>query len=53
MILIRSDSPGGSCELGEHDLKRACRSTVDPRLNSEQALGFSMLIVGKHESLRG
>jgi 3-deoxy-D-arabino-heptulosonate 7-phosphate (DAHP) synthase class II len=53
VILIRSDSPGGSYELGEHDLKRTCHTTVDPHLHSEQALEFSMLIVGKHESLRG
>src|SRR6056297_3542156 len=44
---------GGARELNEHDLSRACKTTVDPRLNYEQALELSMLIVGKHQSLAG
>ena len=44
---------GGARELGEQDLARAYKTTVDPRLNYEQALELSMLIVGKHQRLRG
>jgi len=42
---------GGARELAEADLSRAYKTTVDPRLNYEQALELSMLIVGKHRSL--
>jgi 3-deoxy-7-phosphoheptulonate synthase len=42
---------GGARDLGEHDLGRAYKTTVDPRLNYEQALELSMRIVGKHKSL--
>ena len=38
---------GGARELTETDLVRAYRSTVDPRLNYEQALEIAMLIVRK------
>ncbi|RZA20693.1 MAG: 3-deoxy-7-phosphoheptulonate synthase class II [Lysobacteraceae bacterium] len=38
---------GGARELTESDLERAYRSTVDPRLNYEQALEIAMLIVRK------
>lgn len=38
---------GGARELVERDLERAYRSTVDPRLNYEQALEIAMLIVRK------
>jgi len=38
---------GGARELTETDLARAYRSTVDPRLNYEQALEIAMLIVRK------
>ena len=38
---------GGARELTETDLERAYRSTVDPRLNYEQALEIAMLIVRK------
>ena len=38
---------GGARELTETDLERAYRSTVDPRLNYEQALEVAMLIVRK------
>ena len=44
---------GGARELAEDDLARAYKTTVDPRLNYEQALELSMLIVGKHRSLQG
>lgn len=39
---------GGARELTETDLERAYRSTVDPRLNYEQALEVAMLVVRKH-----
>jgi 3-deoxy-7-phosphoheptulonate synthase len=42
---------GGARELTERDLERAYRSTVDPRLNYEQALETAMLIVRKQEQL--
>lgn len=42
---------GGARELDESDLARAYKTTVDPRLNYEQALELSMLIVAKHQSL--
>ncbi len=38
---------GGARELTETDLERAYLSTVDPRLNHEQALEIAMLIVRK------
>ena len=38
---------GGARELTEVDLQRAYRTTVDPRLNYEQALEIAMLIVRK------
>lgn len=38
---------GGARELTETDLERAYRSTVDPRLNYEQALEVAMRIVRK------
>jgi len=42
---------GGARELTETDLERAYRSTVDPRLNYEQALEIAMLIVRKQVQL--
>jgi 3-deoxy-7-phosphoheptulonate synthase len=42
---------GGARELTESDLERAYRSTVDPRLNYEQALEIAMLIVRKRGQL--
>lgn len=42
---------GGARALDEQDLGRAYKTTVDPRLNYEQALELSMRIVGKHRSL--
>jgi 3-deoxy-7-phosphoheptulonate synthase len=37
--------------LTESDLERAYKSTVDPRLNYEQALELAMLIVRKQSHL--
>ncbi|MBA3486456.1 MAG: 3-deoxy-7-phosphoheptulonate synthase, partial [Lysobacter sp.] len=42
---------GGARELTEIDLERAYHSTVDPRLNYEQALEVAMLMVRKHEQV--
>ena len=42
---------GGARELTELDLQRAYRTTVDPRLNYEQALEIAMLIVRKRGSI--
>ena len=44
-----TECTGGARDLDEKDLERAYKSTVDPRLNYEQALELSMLIVRKHE----
>ena len=38
---------GGARDLSENDLTRAYKSTVDPRLNYEQALELALLIVRK------
>lgn len=42
---------GGARDLTEMDLQRDYRSTVDPRLNYEQALEIAMLIVRKQAQL--
>ncbi|GAB3336303.1 3-deoxy-7-phosphoheptulonate synthase class II [Marilutibacter aestuarii] len=42
---------GGARELTESDLERAYHSTVDPRLNYEQALEVAMLIVRKQAQI--
>ena len=42
---------GGARELTEIDLQRDYRSTVDPRLNYEQALEIAMLIVRKRGAI--
>ncbi|MDE2408426.1 MAG: 3-deoxy-7-phosphoheptulonate synthase class II [Xanthomonadaceae bacterium] len=42
---------GGARELTELDLQRAYRTTVDPRLNYEQALEIAMLIVKKRGAI--
>jgi 3-deoxy-7-phosphoheptulonate synthase len=42
---------GGARELTESDLERAYMSTVDPRLNYEQALEIAMLIVRKQAQI--
>ncbi|MGH8085215.1 MAG: class II 3-deoxy-7-phosphoheptulonate synthase [Lysobacter sp.] len=44
---------GGARELTEVDLERAYHSTVDPRLNYEQALEVAMLIVRKQSNIGG
>ena len=46
-----TECTGGARDLTEADLERAYRSTVDPRLNYEQALETAMLIVRKHAQL--
>ncbi len=46
-----TECTGGARNLGESDLGRAYKSIVDPRLNYEQALELSMLIVSKFEKL--
>jgi 3-deoxy-7-phosphoheptulonate synthase len=42
---------GGARDLTETDLARAYKSTVDPRLNYEQALELAMLIVRKRSTV--
>jgi len=46
-----TECTGGARDLGEIDLERAYRSTVDPRLNYEQSLEIAMAIVRKHAQL--
>lgn len=46
-----TECTGGARNLNEVDLERAYKSIVDPRLNYEQALELSMLIVRKFENL--
>ena len=41
---------GGARDLTETDLTRAYKSTVDPRLNYEQALELAMMIVSRNAS---
>lgn len=43
-----TECTGGARDLVDADLSRAYKSTVDPRLNYEQALELAMLIVRKH-----
>ena len=47
-----TECTGGARNLNEVDLERAYKSIVDPRLNYEQALELSMLIVSKFEKLK-
>lgn len=42
---------GGARRLDETDLVTAYKTTVDPRLNYEQALELAMLVVQKHQSI--
>ena len=49
--LITSPDPAAAAAPPETDLVRAYRSTVDPRLNYEQALEIAMLIVRKQGQL--
>jgi 3-deoxy-7-phosphoheptulonate synthase len=46
-----TECTGGARELTDSDLARAYRSTVDPRLNYEQALEIAMLVVRKQAQL--
>jgi 3-deoxy-7-phosphoheptulonate synthase len=46
-----TECTGGARDLSELDLERAYKSTVDPRLNYEQALELAMLIVRKKASV--
>jgi 3-deoxy-7-phosphoheptulonate synthase len=46
-----TECTGGARDLTETDLERAYRSTVDPRLNYEQALETAMLIVRKQAQI--
>lgn len=46
-----TECTGGARNLSEADLVRTYKSIVDPRLNYEQALELSMLIVNKFEKL--
>ncbi len=43
-----TECTGGARDLSDHDLKRAYKSMVDPRLNYEQSLEMAMQIVRKH-----
>ena len=47
-----TECTGGARNLEEVDLQRAYKSIVDPRLNYEQALELSMLIVSKFDKLK-
>ncbi len=44
-----TECTGGARALSDTDLQRAYKSTVDPRLNYEQALELAMLIVRKRK----
>ena len=46
-----TECTGGARELTDADLERAYRSTVDPRLNHEQALEIAMLVGRKCQQL--
>ncbi len=46
-----TECTGGARELTDEDLRRAYKSTVDPRLNYEQALEMAMAIVRKKGSV--
>ena len=48
-----TECTGGARDLSDRDLERAYRSTVDPRLNYEQALETAMLIVRKRSLATG
>src|SRR5690606_14878976 len=47
-----TECTGGARDLTDTDLARAYRSSVDPRLNYEQARETAMLIVRKHGQLK-
>jgi 3-deoxy-7-phosphoheptulonate synthase len=46
-----TECTGGARDLTDIDLERAYRTTVDPRLNYEQALEITMLIVRKQAQI--
>ena len=46
-----TECTGGARDLTDADLARAYRSSVDPRLNYEQALEIAMLVVRKQNSV--
>ncbi len=46
-----TECTGGARALSDTDLQRAYKSTVDPRLNYEQAIELAMLIVRKHQQI--
>jgi 3-deoxy-7-phosphoheptulonate synthase len=46
-----TECTGGARDLTDHDLNRAYKSMVDPRLNYEQALELAMLTVRKKAAL--
>ncbi len=48
-----TECTGGARDLTDEDLKRAYRSTVDPRLNYEQSLELAMGILRKKRGLAG
>ena len=48
-----TECTGGARDLTDTDLERAYRSTVDPRLNHEQALEVAMCIVRKQSGVHG
>ncbi len=43
-----TECTGGARALGDEDLNRSYKSTVDPRLNYEQSLELAMLVVRHH-----
>ena len=45
-----TECTGGARDLGDEDLKRAYKSTVDPRLNYEQSIEMAMMIVRKRQT---
>ena len=47
-----TECTGGARGLTDADLQRAYRSSVDPRLNHEQALELAMLIAERSQSRR-
>ena len=46
-----TECTGGARELDDQDLVRCYKTTVDPRLNYEQAIEMAMLVVRKRRSL--
>ena len=48
-----TECTGGARGISDADLQRAYRSTVDPRLNYEQALELALLIAERAHSRRG